>query len=162
VVSLLLLGLPAHATVGARPPAFTLRSAPGAPWRGTFRLADHLGRRPVLIHFFATWCHPCELEMAAIEKLRGPLESQGLVVVGVSVDDAQSAAGVGPMARRLRVGYPVVVDADSSVAARLDPRRVCPYTILVHRNGTIAREQEGWSPEHAERLAAELGRLVSP
>jgi peroxiredoxin len=163
VLGLAALGLPrsARATVGARPGAFTLRGAAGAPWKGLFKLGDHLGKRPLFIHFFATWCNPCELEMTTVEKLRPQLEPRGLVVLGISIDDAQSAPGVGPMARRLRVNYPVVVDADSSVTARLNPRRICPFTIFVDRRGIIVREKEGWTPENARSLSGELEALVA-
>jgi peroxiredoxin len=152
---------PSGATVGARPAAFTLRGAPGAPWKGMFKLSDHLGKRPVFIHFLATWCKPCELEMSVVEKLRPGLEEKGLVIVGISIDDAQSAPGVGPMARRLNVNYPVVVDADTTVTARLNPRRVCPFTLFIDRRGVIVREKEGWTPEHAQNLGKELEALVA-
>jgi cytochrome c biogenesis protein CcmG, thiol:disulfide interchange protein DsbE len=161
--ALALLALPSggRATVGGRPANFTLRSAQGAPWKGIFKLSDHLGKRPLFIHFFATWCNPCEIEMTTVEKLRPGLEAKGLVIVGVSTDDAQSAPGVGPLARRLKVNYPVVVDADSTVTARLNPRRVCPYSLFVDRRGIIVREREGWTPEHARNLGDELEALVS-
>ena len=151
----------ARATVGARPADFTLRAAQGAPWKGTFRLSEHLGKSPVLIHFMATWCNPCELEMTTLEKLRPTFAPRGLVMVGISIDDAQTAPGVGPMARRLKVNYPIVVDADSTVSARLNPRRFCPYTIMVDRRGVIAREHEGWTPAHARALPGELEALVA-
>ncbi|MBC8133074.1 MAG: TlpA family protein disulfide reductase, partial [Deltaproteobacteria bacterium] len=98
LASALLVFFPAQigvATVGARPPDFTLRGAAGAPWKGTFKLSEYLGKRPVVIAFTATWCAPCELEMMALEKERVRLEPRGLVVVAVAIDDAQTAPQVG-------------------------------------------------------------------
>jgi peroxiredoxin len=149
------------ATVGARPPDFTLRGAAGAPWKGTFKLSEYLGKRPVVITFTATWCAPCELEMMALEKERARLESRGLVVVAIAIDDASTAPQVGAMARRLKVQFPVVTDVDSSVTARINPRRTCPFMISVDRSGKIVRESEGWTAEHMKNLPKDLESLVN-
>lgn len=151
---------PGEATVGARPADFTLRGASGAPWKGTFKLSDHLGKRPVVIAFTATWCAPCELEMMALEKERVRLEPKGLVVVAIAIDDAQTAPQVGAMARRLKVQFPVVTDVDSSVASRINPRRICPFMITVDRTGKIVHEREGWTAEHMKKLPGDLDALM--
>ena len=149
------------ATVGARPPDFTLRGAAGAPWKGTFKLSEYLGKKPVVITFMASWCAPCELEMMALEKERARLESRGLVVVAIAIDDASTAPQVGAMARRLKVQFPVVTDLDSSVTARINPRRTCPFMVSVDRSGKIVRESEGWTAEHMKNLPKDLESLVN-
>jgi peroxiredoxin len=150
----------ALATRGARPAVFTLRSATGTSWQGIFRLGDHLGRRPVIISFFATWCRPCEQELPAIELLHAKFNARGLVVVAVATDGPESAAQIGTMARRLRLTFPVVHDADSRVSARLNPRRLVPFLVLVDRNGRIVREREGFTPADERALPAEVEALL--
>ena len=99
---------------------------------------------------------------AAIRKSFWALTLPPFVLLGMyfGIFTATEAAGVGPMARRLNVQFPVVTDIDSSVAARLNPRRVAPFMILVDRKGKVVREKEGWTAEHIKNLPSELDALV--
>jgi peroxiredoxin len=146
---------------GKRPADFSLRAVPGTSWRGTFRLSDHLGKRPVAISFFSTWCRPCELELPALGKLRARFPEPDLALVAVAVDGPESASQIAPAARRLGLAFPVVHDADSTVSARLNPRREIPFLILVDHQGRIAVERGGFSAEHLRSLPAEIEALVA-
>jgi len=158
--SLVPLSRVAHATVGARATAFSLRSVTGAKWRGTFNLADHLGKQPVVITFFATWCRPCEVELPLLQKLQKEHEKSGLVTVGISIDGPETTSGIGPMSRRLGIEFAIVHDADSRVGARYNPRNFAPFLVLIDRTGKIVREREGWSPSHEAELRASVAKLV--
>jgi thiol-disulfide isomerase/thioredoxin len=49
-------------------------------------LADHRGK-PLLVTFWATWCEPCRDEYPLVNELAKQYAAQGLVVVGVDMDD---------------------------------------------------------------------------
>jgi thiol-disulfide isomerase/thioredoxin len=49
-------------------------------------LADHRGK-PLLVTFWATWCEPCRDEYPLVNQLAKQYAAQGLVVVGVDMDD---------------------------------------------------------------------------
>jgi thiol-disulfide isomerase/thioredoxin len=49
-------------------------------------LAKHRGK-PVMVNFWATWCEPCREEFPMVNELAKKYGPQGLVVVGVSLDD---------------------------------------------------------------------------
>src|SRR5512134_3821008 len=34
----------------------------------TFKLTDHIGRRAIVLNFFATWCGPCRSEMPELQQ----------------------------------------------------------------------------------------------
>lgn len=150
----------ARATPGARASAFRLRSVAGTRWRGTFDLAEHLGKRPILITFFATWCRPCEAELPFLQKLHVKHEKQGLVIVAISIDGPESASQIGAMVRRLGVGFPVLHDADSRVSARYNPRNVAPVLVAIDREGRIVHEREDWNATHEKRLSGEIEELL--
>jgi len=43
--------------------------------------------KPLLVNFWATWCEPCREEYPMVNELARKFASQGLVVIGVSLDD---------------------------------------------------------------------------
>ena len=47
-------------------------------------LEDFLGRGPVLVQFWATWCKPCLKEMPYIQRMHEEYAEQGLTVLSVA------------------------------------------------------------------------------
>lgn len=150
----------ASARVGGRPPAFTLPAATGGPSHGAFRLPEHLGRRPVVVLFWATWCQPCQQELPFYEAQYRRLREGGLRVVAVSMDSQATVMRAGPTARRLGVSFDVVTDVDTRITTQLNPRRAAPFSVWIDRAGRIVRESEGFSPSETGALARGLAALV--
>lgn len=151
----------ASAAPGARPADFSLRAVPGTSWRGQFRLADHLGKRPIVLAFFATWCRPCEIELPLLDQIRARFPESALAMVAIAIDGPESAAQIAPASRRLKLRLPVVHDVDSTVSSRLNPQRSVPFLVTVDRRGRVVQERSGFSPEHQQKLAAEIEALVA-
>jgi cytochrome c biogenesis protein CcmG, thiol:disulfide interchange protein DsbE len=150
----------ALARVGGRPPPFSLPSATGGPSTGEFRLAEHLGQRPVVILFWATWCVPCQQELPFYQSLYARYRERGLRIVGISMDDSRTVMRAGPAARRLGVTFDVVTDLDTRVTTQLNPRRSAPFSIWVDREGRITWEREGFAPSEQPAIAAGIAELV--
>ena len=88
-------------------PEFTLKDLSGKAW--TF--ADLRGK-VVLVNFWATWCPPCRKEMPDLETLYGRFQSQGLVVLSISDEEA---AKVEPFIRERKISFPVLLDPGRKV-----------------------------------------------
>jgi peroxiredoxin len=88
-------------------PEFSLKDLSGKAW--TF--ADLRGK-VVLVNFWATWCPPCRKEMPDLETLYGRFGSKGLVVLGISDEEA---ATVEPFIRKRKVSFPVLLDPKRKV-----------------------------------------------
>ena len=87
VVALILL---AAATVLAAPQT-PKSAAPRDPEiidaQGYQKLLEQYRGKPLLVTFWATWCEPCRDEYPMLNELAKQYASQGLMVVGVSLDD---------------------------------------------------------------------------
>src|SRR5512138_2650225 len=79
------------------------------------RLRD-LRDKVVVLNFWATWCVPCRAEMPALENVYQELGPQGLVVVGVDVQE--SAEKVMTFLPEVGVTFPIVLDGDTRLATR--------------------------------------------
>jgi cytochrome c-type biogenesis protein len=111
-----------------------------------FRLKELQGQ-VVLLNFWATYCIPCREEIPALNSLQHELESQGLRIVGASLDD--SIDGVNAYQQDVvKFEYQVLVgDGDAKVKFE---QAVLPTTYLIDRQGRIrqkiigARDKAGW------------------
>ncbi len=161
--SLALVAEPAsvEARVGGRPPPFTLPAAVGGPTAQPFRIQDHLGQRPTVILFWATWCQPCVQELPFYQSLYERYRDQGLRIVAISMDSQATIMRAGPAARRIGVTFDVVTDVDTRVTTQLNPRRAAPFSIWINRQGLITRESEGFSPAEQNALAQGIAQLVA-
>ena len=91
---------------GKMAPAFTLVDLDGKK----VSLADFKGK-PVFVNFWATWCEPCKLEMPWLEDFSKKYKPQGLVMLGVSTDDAGKDV-VAKTVKKLGVTYPILLKND--------------------------------------------------
>lgn len=127
----------------------------------TFDLQKVLNKhKPIAIAFFATWCQPCAKELPLLEKEYRKHKGK-LVVVGVSFDSPGSQSQVALFAKRLGLSFPVVHDADLSLAKYYDPQRAIPCLVLVDSKGTIVQTHAGWADSDYEEVPKKLARLVA-
>lgn len=79
-----------------------------------------------VIHYWATWCAPCRIEMPILDAYYRKHHAQGLDMVAVSIDQGVSAAKLKEMTGRF--AFPVARVEDVKM-----PRREIPTAIPVNR-----------------------------
>jgi peroxiredoxin len=117
-------------------PDFALKDADGK----IVRLSDYRGK-VVLLDFWATWCGPCKFEIPWFMEFERKLKNQGLVVLGVSMDDDGWDA-VKPFVNQLGINYRIVLGNDST-ADNYGGVEALPTTFLIDRDGKIAAVHVG-------------------
>lgn len=153
----LALVTPARAQTAGRIGAdFALRDLGG----NTVRLSDFRGKI-VLINFWATWCKPCAAELPHLQRMYVTHAAKGVVILGVSMDGPETAADVVTDVRRYGLTYPILLDEETRVVAMYNPKSAAPFTVLIGRDGTIARTREGYSAGDEVKLEAELVGLLA-
>jgi len=144
-------------SAGTTAPDFTARTVDGS----NFRLSSHLGKQVVLLDFMATFCEPCKAELPQLRAIYDRHEAEGLLVVGVAMDGPETVADVPAFVRRFELGFPVVLDQDSSIASRYDPRKSMPFSVLIDRSGRIVREREGYDPGDEKLVEADVEKALA-
>jgi thiol-disulfide isomerase/thioredoxin len=117
-------------------PGWTLRNLEGKP----VKLSDFKGK-VVLLNFWATWCPPCREDIPELIALQKQYAPQGLVVVGVSMDEG-GAAGVARFLKSKEINYPIVMGTPE-LAEAYGGIEVLPTTFLIDRDGRIVDGLEG-------------------
>ena len=120
-----------------RPPApdFTRPDANGA----AVQLSHYRGK-VVLLDFWATWCHGCKTEIPWYQEFSRKYGKDGLVVIGVSMDDGGWNV-VKPFLKEKQMTYPVVIGNDA--LGKLYGLSEMPLTLLIDRSGRIALSHAG-------------------
>lgn len=121
---------------GVRAPDFTLTSLDGSK----VKLSDFRGKA-ILLNFWATWCPPCKVEMPWFVDLQKQYGKDGLVVLGVAMDDSEPAS-IAKYASQLGVNYPVLLGTDQ-VSDDYGDVQYLPTTFYIGRDGTIVDKTTG-------------------
>jgi thiol-disulfide isomerase/thioredoxin len=132
-------------------PAPVLKDAP--PTKG----------KVVLLDFWTTWCGPCKTELPILEKLQKEFRAQGLVVLGINVDeDPQTVAKYRTAAG---LTYPSLQrTADDELLKSLSVNAF-PTLVLIDRTGKVVSYEVGAKGEAGLRAAlAKVGiqRISAP
>ena len=121
---------------GVQAPGFTLVSLDGSK----VSLSDFRGKA-VLLNFWATWCPPCKVEMPWFVDLQKQYAKDGLVVLGVAMDDS-APAEIAKFASSMGVNYPVLLGTDK-VSDDYGDVQYLPTTFYIGRDGAIVDKMTG-------------------
>jgi peroxiredoxin len=125
---------------GSRPPAppagtatwtdFTLKTPTGEP----VTLSGLVGRKPVLLAFWATWCPDCRESVPRLKEIHdGPLKDK---VAIVAVDFMESRDKVAAFARENGIGYTILLDEQGQVSRAYGLVGIPTY-LLIDREGKV-------------------------
>lgn len=99
----------------------------------TFDISHYRGR-PVLLHFWATWCFSCLSEMSSLERVKQDPALSDLVVLAVAADKTP-----GPVQRFMKrhgLSYPAVLDQSGSLQSAYRITSL-PSSVFISRNGNV-------------------------
>ena len=141
-------GAPATDKAHVAPPDFELATLDGK----SERLSEHLGKDVVLLDFWATFCEPCLAGMPHLDALYRAHQKDGFVVLGIAIDGPDSVAQVRTAVSKLGVSFPILLDQETRVVALYNPKTSAPYSVLIGRDGSILKKQEGYTTGDASAV----------
>ena len=117
-------------------------------------LAD--GKTPVVISFFATWCHPCLRELDAIHEVYEDWQEEtGVRFIAVSIDKSSNVMKVKPLVRSKGWTYEVLLDTNQAFARAMNVSMV-PAVFLMDKDGKIVYRHSGYVEGNEEDLYEEI------
>jgi peroxiredoxin len=115
---------------GRPAPDFTLDSLNGEK----FTLSDQVGRKVIVLNFFATWCGPCKEETPEFVKYFEQHKNGPFLLIGIDADEPESA--VRDFIRDFGVTYPVAIDRGGKLSRAFSVRAL-PTTVFIGADGVV-------------------------
>jgi peroxiredoxin len=141
---------------GPKAPDFTLPYLEG----GNVSLSDFIGKKVVLINFWSTTCDPCLVEMPHLVELYNKHKEKGFVVLAVSLDGPESRNQVTSVVQNKKMNFPVLIDEETTVVSRFNPKKEMPFSVLIDRRGVIVDKRGGYTPGDETKLVARVAELM--
>src|SRR5208282_791575 len=155
LISLLLLSLTVSSAdaldIGKPAPALEAKLLDGT----SFSLASTTGK-VIIVNFWATYCEPCRAEMPALDAYYRKHHAEGLVLLGISIDDPSDAAKVRTVMSAFSFPGALAQDAHFEKYGRIWH---IPLTFVIDRHGNT--RQDGWYIENGIDLPL-LDKTVTP
>jgi thiol-disulfide isomerase/thioredoxin len=116
-------------------PDFELTSLKGEK----FRLQDNVGKKVIILNFFATWCAPCRAEMPELNRFAASQSDLPVVLIGI--DQAEGRPLVEKFVKEVGVTFPIAID-DGEVAHSYGVKSY-PTTVMIGADGRIKIYETG-------------------
>jgi peroxiredoxin len=116
-------------------PDFALRMISGE----NFQLSDNVGKKIIVLNFFATWCGPCQDEMPELNRYFDQHRSESFLLVGIDADEKQDL--VGEFVKDYKLDFQVGID-DGTVEKQYGVTAF-PTTVLVGVDGKVQFYEAG-------------------
>ena len=98
-------------------------------------LSQFQGQKPVLLYFWATWCHYCQAARPAVIKIQKD-NPDAIEILAINVGSGDSLAKVQRYAEANPAPFTVLYDPDSKVTRSYKVEGI-PHFILLDKSGAV-------------------------
>jgi len=124
---------------GRRAPNFVLEDTGG----NTFELNEIVGKKVILVSFFASICKPCRDQIEVFSKIYNEFKGKGITLIAISTDDVKTVAKVKPFIKSMGYDFTVLYDTEGAVS-RLYYAQLVPFSVLISPEGFIVYSHMGY------------------
>jgi thiol-disulfide isomerase/thioredoxin len=100
-------------------------------------VAKHRGT-VVVLNYWASWCEPCRKELPALERVHRRYRDQGLVTLGVSIDEPEERDAAKRLVEELGLSFAIRLDGTTDEMFGLGLATSIPATAIFDRDGSRA------------------------
>ncbi len=98
-----------------------------------------------VLPFFATWCEPCRAQLIELDGVYADLRERGLQVYAINIDGPDTQAKVPGYVQRARYGFPTLIDRQTEVYGRYNPKGDCPFYVVLDARGGVLMTHGGFT-----------------
>lgn len=102
----------------------------------TIDMSTIIGKKPVMLVFWASWCPNCKSEAPKVNKLYAQYKDRGMEFIGINIGYNDSPARARSFIGKTKMAYPTVFDKSSAITNTYGVRGV-PTIIVADANGLI-------------------------
>lgn len=133
--------------VGDKMPAFTIKSD-----NGKQLASSSLKGKVVLVNFFATWCPPCQKELAEVQKTLWPKYKDNNDFVMLVIGREHTDADLSAYNEKKGFTFPLYPDKSRAVYDAF-AKNLIPRSYLIDKNGKVSYASKGYTEaEFAELM----------
>jgi thiol-disulfide isomerase/thioredoxin len=116
-------------------PDFELKTTRGE----RFQVSENVGKKIIVLNFFATWCGPCREEMPELNRYFNEHKTESLLLVGIDAEEKQDR--VDEFLKDLKVDFPAGID-EGSIRKQYNVTSF-PTTLLIGVDGKVQFYETG-------------------
>jgi len=117
-----------------------------------FNLEEYEGQ-VVVLDFWASWCVPCRRSFPWLNAMHAKYSSQGLVIVGVNLDNDPAAAAA--FLKEYPADFQIHYDTDATLARQYNIQGM-PSSVVIGRDGEIDETHIGFKVKRQNEYEAAL------
>lgn len=144
---------PPHELVGKAAPEFEVDVLDGE----TFKLQDVIGKKVVMLDFWATWCGPCVAALPQISAAAEELKEKDVIFYAVNL--RETPEDVKAFLEEQKLDVPVLLDAEGEVGG-LYKAAAIPQTVLIGKDGRVQVVHVGFGGDVKQQLIDEVTGIL--
>jgi len=147
-------GKPARKMIENSAPDFELKDLDGKK----ITLDQYLGKNIVIMEFWATWCGPCRMTMAAVHNVREKYRDKGVEVL--SIDQGEDSTKVKNYVESKGLKLHVLLDIDVEVSRAYGVSGI-PTLFVIGKDGVVKARVVGYRPDLEQALGQFLDQMLA-
>lgn len=141
---------------GKKAPLFELKQLDDS----TFKLSENVGKRIIVLDFWASWCGPCVKAMPDVQEVVGAFPAD--LVTLCMINQAETTPIITDfLEKRKWKDLPVALDFDMKVSQSYGVEGI-PHTVVIDAKGNIAWVHTGYDADLKRELFEAIASLLRP
>lgn len=140
--------------VGDKMPAFNIVKD-----NGTTISSATLKGKIVLINFFATWCGPCQRELAEVQKTLWPKYKDNAHFAMLVIGREHSDADLTEYNKTKGFTFPLYADKNRAIYGKFATNMI-PRSFLIDKSGKVIYSSIGFTPEDFNKLMKQIEKAL--